>query len=519
MLEIAQKFDNELLPTKLWNATRDLSRLFLGGDRWNLPFVRVHDSSPISRLSPDVLGEIFMWTLCSNGFQSLNHRPRLILEPLDLSHVNSRWRDVAISTPALWSTIWVDRPRTEHVPMVDLWLKRSRQCPLILYLRQTAPPLPGQQSPFLPSPQEHELTDDIIRLLGNHLHRWKRVTFVFYKDTQHSLLSLPEVSSAAPLLEHVQLSVKTWDADSRLAMERIMYSYESVRSIVVHQFMSQDFIEWDRLTVLDSSQLGCPLDSHLNVLKHCPSLRRAEIRCTQDHRGAPFVAPLRRVRLLTLASLTVYADRVDLAPLLDGLFLPKLEGLVFRYTRAPRRVSDPQALRRLLALSACVLKRFSLKDSPTTLDDGHHLSYLTPVSMASLTELYLQVDLTDRILQFLTLGRAEEGTPRVLPHLQTISLKDLRGDHIDDLELYRLVVSRFAGPGPDRNGRYSGALIRAYFHLRLKGHSASPVLPLLVERCRDRLELRIYLDECDDRNAKVGWYTSAPIPGGYLTEG
>ncbi|KAJ7466948.1 hypothetical protein FB451DRAFT_1259604 [Mycena latifolia] len=518
MLEIIQNVacDDVLLSTKFWSVGRELSRRILGGDRWNLPFIRVQDPSPISRLTPDVLGEIFVWCLATNGFQALNERGRLMLEPLTLSHVNSRWRDVAICTPTLWSTVWVDRPREAHVPMVELWLERSRQCPLIIYLRQTAPLPPGSQLPSISDPREYELTDEILLLLGEQLHRWKRVTFLFYKQTQRPLLSLTGTRIAAPLLEHVHMHVKTWDSHSSLAAERIMYSYDAVQSIVVHEFMSQDFVRWDRLTVLDAAKFGCPPDSYLKVFDHCPSLRRAEIRCTGDDRD---IHPVRRVLVPLLASLTVYADRVDLAPLLDGLMLPKLEGLVLRYAHAPRRSSDPQALWRLLICSACVLKRFSLKDSPATINVSHQLSWLKSPQMASVTELYMQVDLTDDLVKFLTLGSVEDGLPRMLPNLQTISLKDIRGEHIDDLELYRMVVSRFAGPGPDGNVRYSGALRRAYFHLRVKGHSASPVLPLLVERCRERLELRIYLDGCDDLNTRVGWYTSPPIPGGYLTDG
>ncbi|KAJ7466963.1 hypothetical protein FB451DRAFT_1560917 [Mycena latifolia] len=68
-----------------------------------------------------------------------------------------------------------------------------------------------------------------------------------------------------------------------------------------------------------------------------------------------------------------------------------------------------------------------------------------------------------------------------------------------------MAVSRFASLGPGGNVRYSGALRPAYLHLRVKDHSASPVLPLLVERCRERVELRIYLEGCDDLNTQVGW--------------
>ncbi|KAJ7122008.1 hypothetical protein C8R43DRAFT_50656 [Mycena crocata] len=215
-------YEDDLLPKKILKAGRELSRLFLGGDRWNLPFVRVQNPSPISRLSWDVLGEIFTWCLCTNGFGSLNQRGRLMLEPLTLSHVNSRWRDIAVSTPSLWTTIWVDRPREAHIPMVDLWIELSAKCPLTLYLRQTAPPPHGQQPQFSPDPREYELTDEIILLLGEHLRRWKRVTFAFYQHTQRSLLNLPEAPTAAPLLEHVQLGVKSWDPASQLTIERIL---------------------------------------------------------------------------------------------------------------------------------------------------------------------------------------------------------------------------------------------------------------------------------------------------------
>ncbi|KAJ7633461.1 hypothetical protein DFH06DRAFT_1222859 [Mycena polygramma] len=520
----------EFFPRKLWSAGREISRLFLTGDRWNVPFIRVRDPSPISRLPYDVLAEIFMWGLCANGFLSLNHRSRLPLEPLTLSHVSSRWRDAALSTPALWSTIWMDRPREAHIPMVELWIERSRQCPLILYLRQTPPPLPGQQpSPFV-DPNEYELTDKLLLILGYHLHRWKRVTFLFQYETQRALLNLPEIPTAAPLLKHVHMSARGWDADSKLAVERTMYSYASVDSVVVHASVAQDFLRWERLTELDASQLSCPVDSHLNVLKHCPSLRRAELRVTQNRADAPFIRPTVRSRAPQLSSLTIHAETIDLAVFFENLILPKLEGLVLKYTSAPRRSNDPLALQHMFLRSLCALQRFSLRDVTGNKDDRFHLAFLRVPQMASLLELYMQVDMSDKIVSFLTLGSGEpeDVRPRMLPKLQTLSLQDMHGDHVDDRELYCMVVSRLPAPppdprlpapGPDRNGRYPSPLRRVYFHLRVKGHSDSPVLPLLLERCRERIDLRIYLDDCEDRNVKVGWYTSPPIPGGYLTEG
>ncbi|KAJ7632889.1 hypothetical protein FB45DRAFT_517928 [Roridomyces roridus] len=501
MLEL-QADDLRALPAKLWKAGREISRRWIFGA----------NDHPISRLSPEILGEIFMRCLCTDGFPSVLDPPRLALEPLGLSQVSAEWRQVTLSTPSLWSTLWIDRPQEAHIPMVQLWLERSRACPLVLYLRQTAPLVAGQQS--FAHPNEYELADEILLLLGAHLHRWKRITFLFYKDTQEALLNLPENVTAAPLLEHVQLSVKSWEPNEGAMMERILYSYSSVNSVVIHPYVSQEFICWSRLVALDAKQLPCPINSYLHVFRHCPLLQRAEIRCAENGVNARYVPPPRRgrLRLPHLSSFTIHADRVDLRSLFDALILPALEGLVLRYSGSPRRAGDPQALWRLLTCSACVLTRFSLREADQNQDDAHILSFLSSPQMAALKKLYLQVDLTEKIVHFLTLSSVDDATPGMLVNLNTISLLDLQGDHIDDLALYRMVVSRLASP-PARS-----VLRNAFFSLRLKGHWNSALLPWLVERCRGRIDLRIFLAQCEDRDAKVGWYTSAPIAGGYLAD-
>ncbi|KAJ7632893.1 hypothetical protein FB45DRAFT_1057904 [Roridomyces roridus] len=244
------------------------------------------------------------------------------------------------------------------------------------------------------------------------------------------------------------------------------------------------------------------------------SAQRAEIRCAENGVNARYVPPPRRgrLRLPHLSSFTIHADRVDLRPLFDALILPALQGLVLRYSGSPRRAGDPQALWRLLTCSACVLTRFSLREADQNQDDAHILSFLSSPQMAALKKLYLQVDLTEKMVHFLTLPNADDATPGMLVNLNIISLLDLQGDHIDDLALYRMVVSRLASP-PVRS-----VLRNAFFSLRLKGHWNSALLPWLVERCRGRIDLRIFLAQCEDRDAKVGWYTSAPIAGGYLAD-
>ncbi|KAJ7780076.1 hypothetical protein DFH07DRAFT_713672, partial [Mycena maculata] len=58
--------------------------------------------SPLRRVPPEVLDEIFSWSLPSvtealdRGFNTNN-------SPWVLSHISSRWRAIALSIPSLWS--------------------------------------------------------------------------------------------------------------------------------------------------------------------------------------------------------------------------------------------------------------------------------------------------------------------------------------------------------------------------------------------------------------------------------
>ncbi|KAF8211014.1 hypothetical protein K438DRAFT_1569429, partial [Mycena galopus ATCC 62051] len=64
--------------------------------------------SPLRRMPPEVLGEIFMWTLPSIGDALGMGKFDMTRSPWLLTQISSRWRAVALSTPSLWSRIAVD---------------------------------------------------------------------------------------------------------------------------------------------------------------------------------------------------------------------------------------------------------------------------------------------------------------------------------------------------------------------------------------------------------------------------
>ena len=105
----------ERIKLKRLNAKRKINRLH---------------SSIIRRLPPDVMSTIFEF--CLPYFRY--HHDQFLDSPLSLGVICSYWRDIAWSTPSLWSSLVV-RVTSKHDPQIitgiaQEWLARSGQLPL-----------------------------------------------------------------------------------------------------------------------------------------------------------------------------------------------------------------------------------------------------------------------------------------------------------------------------------------------------------------------------------------------------
>ncbi|KAJ6589467.1 hypothetical protein B0H19DRAFT_1103917 [Mycena capillaripes] len=85
---------------------------------------------PVLTLPNEIVSEIFLQTLDPSG-SSLSGPS----SPLFLGHICQKWRDIALSTPSLWTTISLtitDRPSPaeRRLRLLETWLIRSCQCPL-----------------------------------------------------------------------------------------------------------------------------------------------------------------------------------------------------------------------------------------------------------------------------------------------------------------------------------------------------------------------------------------------------
>ncbi|KAJ7041914.1 hypothetical protein C8F04DRAFT_888988, partial [Mycena alexandri] len=57
---------------------------------------------PLRRIPPEIIAEIFSWTMPTLREAVDRQRCSVMDSPWVLTHVSRRWRAVAISSPALW---------------------------------------------------------------------------------------------------------------------------------------------------------------------------------------------------------------------------------------------------------------------------------------------------------------------------------------------------------------------------------------------------------------------------------
>ncbi|KAI5988266.1 hypothetical protein EDC04DRAFT_2912585 [Pisolithus marmoratus] len=160
------------------------------------------------------------------GQQRLPFHPQSIRVPLWLSAVNRRWRHVALSTPSLWTSIFVSVDNVincsgdERNPssfcgsnrLLDLeslayFLLRSGNCTLDIFIDGRDPEwdfsdyLDGDDTtdgcPSAKHPFDARIMTHILDILGHHVYRWRSMTI--FSDTWAPLhaalccLSVPRV--------------------------------------------------------------------------------------------------------------------------------------------------------------------------------------------------------------------------------------------------------------------------------------------------------------------------------------
>ena len=95
---------------------------------------KINGLSPMTKIPSDILIEIFQ-IACKPVYNS--YKVWQVATPLFIGSICRLWRDVAWSTPSLWSTIFLHVSRTHHDTQIQLlgdWLLNARSTPLCIKL-------------------------------------------------------------------------------------------------------------------------------------------------------------------------------------------------------------------------------------------------------------------------------------------------------------------------------------------------------------------------------------------------
>ncbi|KAJ7491106.1 hypothetical protein FB451DRAFT_987920, partial [Mycena latifolia] len=157
----------------------------------------------ILRLPVEITAEIFIHCLP----ESLTHNPRRWEAPLLLGRICSQWRDIALSTPGLWRFLAIYDvaflPSEAILDIAEIWLSRSRSCPLFLNIRIRS---------------EELFLAPLIAILSAHSARWCEVELII-PYTAFLAFAFP---AGLPMLK--QITVGTFNMDDTPYEETTVFS-------------------------------------------------------------------------------------------------------------------------------------------------------------------------------------------------------------------------------------------------------------------------------------------------------
>ncbi|KAJ7149600.1 hypothetical protein C8R46DRAFT_522036 [Mycena filopes] len=178
---------------------------------------------PVLRLPNEITSEIFVHYL-----PAFPLRPPLtgIMSPTLLTQVCRAWREIALSTPTLWRAIsfmGLEIPYAQAVEIVDVWLRRSRSCPLSIEVY-----CPG-----------NDLSGLLSRIFEEAAHLEELDLFI-------SAPHLPSTPRRMPLLRHLDLFLEDLPPESNIGTFR---DAPELRTVVLNSTAVRGTqLHWAQLT-------------------------------------------------------------------------------------------------------------------------------------------------------------------------------------------------------------------------------------------------------------------------------
>ncbi|KAJ7938390.1 hypothetical protein B0H13DRAFT_1698519 [Mycena leptocephala] len=261
-----------------------------------------------------------------------------LLSPTLLTHVCRTWQEIALGTPALWSTItsYISRiPLEKKVQIFDIWLARSRFFPLSLQIIAE--------------------TDaaEILAAVVPHRARWEHLELSFLSSSR-----LPVIDGAMPLLRHLDLFLSDFSA---VATE--VFAFREVpllRTVVLNDVAASSIVlSWAQLTSL--TLLGVYPREYVPILQKTTNLVHCELEVCFDGDNDQ---PGPDIPLLCLESLTVDASSSPVTGFLETFNVPALRRL--KISEGFIEPDPIESLTAFISKSGCKLEEAQI-DGPRSL--------------------------------------------------------------------------------------------------------------------------------------------------------
>ncbi|KIK99188.1 hypothetical protein PAXRUDRAFT_30674 [Paxillus rubicundulus Ve08.2h10] len=311
-------------------------------------------TSSARRIPPEVLGELFYHCLPKTPYIT----PRDVECPMALTLVCRHWRDVAMSTPRLWSSITIHLQKavsSKCRPGYDAWLARAKSVPTAIRVLN-----------------DIDMSEVDAACLSS-LVDWLRPLITRCRDFWWHGPSLPGLFATETNLALEQLRITSPRGSPSVCMPGPAKHLRSVYlQYLNHCLQSLDAVifPWDQLTDLHMHFALFSSSVFLRLLQLGTSLRNIVVSCLcadeEQLRELPLRAP-GSITNYSLRRIEVKVIRAGLDHLFDALVLPALEELEICFCYRERDPWPHTQFMSLLARSRCPLKKLTIRSNQNAL--------------------------------------------------------------------------------------------------------------------------------------------------------
>ncbi|KAJ7633183.1 hypothetical protein FB45DRAFT_1058147 [Roridomyces roridus] len=266
---------------------------------------------PVLTLPAEITSEIFMQFL-----PSYPHRPSFVefQSPSFLLQICRRWRDVALATPALWSTmellLYNSPHHAQQRDLLKMWLQRSGSFALSIlfdYYKESA--------------DDEPLIQECIEALLDHAWRWQDIDITF------SFEELCKITGAMPLLRSVTIGIER--GEERPETPVVLFAdAPALKHVDLHASFNPFILTlpWSQITSLTAKALY--VKEAVEILRHTTILEDCTLNIYPNEPGPPTDFSIPSLPLRSLRLQCVGGGTDEMRQLFRALHLPALQTLL-----------------------------------------------------------------------------------------------------------------------------------------------------------------------------------------------